>query len=101
MSNDTVVTPAMDEVAEHLKSLGLGEDVDFYITGRTPGVLPSSEHIGMRADSGGIYTVWYRDMGRTTEYIETTDFDLARERFVTEALRLSAGRGSTATRRAE
>lgn len=82
----------LDEVAEELRSRGLGEGVDFFIPGRSPVDL-SSEYIGMRRLDEGGYEVWYRgDWGTDKALVETTDFAVARERFVAEAVRLAQGR---------
>lgn len=82
----------LDQVAEDLRARGLGEGVDFFISGRSPVDL-SSEYIGLRRLDEGGYEVWYRgDWGSDKALIETTDFAAARERFVDEAVRLAQGR---------
>lgn len=86
--------PLLDELAEHLKARGLTESVDFYIPGRLPGTLPSSEHVGMWARPEGGFEVWYRDMGSSRVLLESEDFAAARERFVAEAVELARGRGA-------
>lgn len=92
MSEQDGVSDELDEVAEDLRARGLGEGVDFFIPGRSPGDL-SSEYIGMRRLDDGSYEVWYRgDWGTDKALIETTDFAAARDRFVDEAVRLARGR---------
>lgn len=83
----------LDEVAEHLLALGLGEGVDFYIPGRVEGVSLSSEFTGLRRRDDGSYEVWYRgDWGADRTLLETTDFAAARQVFVDESVRLARGR---------
>ena len=82
----------LDEVAEELISRGLGEGVDFFVSGR-PRVDLSSEYVGLRGLDDGSYEVWYRgDWGKDRTLLETTDFAVARERFVTEAVTLAKAR---------
>ena len=93
MSEQDGVPAELDEVAEDLRSRGLGEGVDFYIPGRVPGLSLSSEYIGMRKLDEGGYEVWYRgDWGTDKVLAETEDFDSAREVFVAESVRLAQGR---------
>ncbi len=94
MSDDDQSTagPRLDEVAAHLRGLGLAEHGDFYVRGRLPGKLPSSEHVAI-SDRDGVFKVWYRDLGSQRVYVETTDFDEARDRFVAEAIALARQRG--------
>jgi hypothetical protein len=82
----------LDTVAEELMSMGLGEDVDFYIPGRREGAWPSSEHIGM-GFRDGVFRVWYKDLALKKELLLTPDFAAARKLFVDEATSLAAGRG--------
>lgn len=84
----------LDAVADHLTARGLTECVDFYIPGRLPGTLPSSEHVGMWAKPDGGFEVWYRDMGSSRVLLESDDFATARRRFVDEAVELARGRGA-------
>lgn len=83
----------LDELAAYLTSRGLAEYGDFYIRGRVAGVAPASEIVALRRSDDGEYKVWYRDMGVERVYVETTDFQVARDRFVTEAVALAASRG--------
>lgn len=83
----------LTHLAEELGRRGLGEQVDFYITGRFPDVMPSSEHIGITELGDGTYTVWYKDMGRRRDLLETADFAAARQVFVRETEALASGRG--------
>jgi len=55
--------------------------------------MPSSEHIGITGRDDGTYSVWYQDMGRRRELLETADFAAAREVFVRETETLASGRG--------
>jgi len=87
----------LDDLAEEMRALGLTEHVDFYIPGRLPGTLPSSEHIGMWATPEGAYEVWYRDMGSSDVLLVSDDFREARDRFVREAVALARGRGARIT----
>jgi hypothetical protein len=82
----------LDDLAEELSARGLVEQFDFYITGRFPAQVPSSEHIGMRHHEGR-YEVWYRDMGSERTLADTADFATARDRFVTESVKLARERG--------
>ncbi|MET0524862.1 MAG: hypothetical protein ABWZ91_08680 [Nocardioides sp.] len=82
----------LDGLAEELTARGLAEQGDFYVTGRFPDQVPSSEHIGIRY-ADGQFRVWYRDMGSSRTLVETDDFDAARERFVAESVALARGRG--------
>ena len=91
------VSEQMNEVAAYLRSRGLGEQIDFYITGRFPEEVPSSEHIGMREHADG-YKVWYRDMGTKRVLLDTEDFEEARRVFVDEALKLGRERGRKISR---
>lgn len=82
----------LDAVAEELTARGLGEGVDFFVSGRSPVDL-SSEYVGLRRLDDGSYEVWSRgDWGKDTTLVETADFAVARERFVSEALTLAEGR---------
>lgn len=82
----------LDAVAEELISRGLGEGVDFFVSGRSPVDL-SSEYVGIRRLDDGGYEVWYRgDWGKDKTLVETADFAVARERFVDEAVVLGKGR---------
>lgn len=82
----------LDEVAEELVGRGLGEGVDFFVSGRSPVDL-SSEYVGLRRLDDGSYEVWYRgDWGKDKTLVESADFAVARERFVTEAVTLAKGR---------
>lgn len=82
----------LDEVAEELLARGLGEGVDFFVSGRSPVDL-SSEYVGLRRLDDGGYEVWSRgDWGTDKTLVETPDFAVARERFVEEAVRLARGR---------
>lgn len=87
------VPDELHEVAEHLRARGLGEGVDFHVAGRpVPGGL-SSEYVGLRQRDDGSYRVWYLgDWGTERTFVETTDFSVARQRFVEEAVRLARGR---------
>ncbi|SEB81937.1 hypothetical protein SAMN04489844_1126 [Nocardioides exalbidus] len=88
----------LDEVAEELVSRGLGEGVDFFVSGRSPVDL-SSEYVGIRRLDEGGYEVWYRgDWGKDRTLVETTDFAAARERFVAEAVTLAKGRWGRSVR---
>ena len=82
----------LDELADQLVARGLAEQGDFYITGRFPHQVPSSEHIGMRHRDGR-YVVWYRDLGESRILEECADFATARDRFVGEAVKLARERG--------
>lgn len=82
----------LDRLAEELSDMGLAEQTDFYITGRFPMDVPSSEHLGM-SYRDGLYRVWYKDMGSKRALTETADFAAARDVFVREALHLAGGRG--------
>ncbi len=82
----------LDELADQLVARGLVEQGDFYITGRFPTQVPSSEHIGMR-HRDGLYVVWYRDLGDSRTLEESADFATARDRFVREAVTLARERG--------
>ena len=83
----------LDEVAEHLRSRGLGEGTDFYVAGRPLEVMLSSEFIGLRRLDDGDYRVWYLgDRGTERTLLETTDFAAARTLFVDEAVTLARGR---------
>ena len=86
-------SPAMDELAEQLVARGLIEQADFFISGRKPGEMRSSEYIGMRELPDGGYRVWYPDNASTKVLVETDDFEAARAVFVDEAVRLARGRG--------
>jgi hypothetical protein len=86
----------LDDLAEELTARGLAEQGDFYVTGRFPDRVPSSEHIGIRYVDGQ-FRVWYRDMGSSRTLVETADFAAARERFVTESVALARGRGRKVT----
>lgn len=90
----TASTPQalLDGLADELAARGLGEQVDFYVTGRHPDSVPSSEHIGARF-ADGVYRVWYRDMGDSRTLVETPDFAQAREVMTREAIALGRGRG--------
>ena len=88
---------AMDELAEHLAARGLIEQADFFVSGRRPDEMRSSEYIGMRELPEGGYRVWYPDNASTKVLVETDDFEAAREVFVAEAVRLAEGRGRTVT----
>jgi hypothetical protein len=87
------VSDDLTQLAEELGRRGLGEQVDFSITGRFPDVWPSSEHIGITELGDGTYRVWYKDMGVRRELLETADFIAAREVFVRETEALASGRG--------
>lgn len=87
----------LDDLAEELTARGLGEQIDFYITGRHPDAIPSSEHIGARF-ADGAYRVWYRDLGSSRTLVETPDFAAAREVMIREAIALGRGRGRTIRR---
>ena len=84
---------AMDELAEELAARGLVEQTDFFISGRRPHEMRSSEYIGLRELPEGGYRVWYPDNASMKVFIETDDFEAAREVFVDEAVRLARGRG--------
>lgn len=101
MTEQSGVNPELDELAEDLRARGLGEGVDFYVAGRSPGDL-SSEYIGIRKFDEGGYEVWYRgDWGTDKILVERADFEAAREVFVAEAVRLAQGRwGSKVGRKA-
>ena len=90
-------SPAMDELAEHLAARGLIEQADFFISGRRPHEMRSSEYIGMRELPEGGYRVWYPDNASTKVLIETDDFEAARDVFVEAAVRLARGRGRKVT----
>lgn len=94
MSDDDQSTagPRLDEVAAYLRGLGLAEHGDFYVRGRLPNKLPSSEHVAI-SDRDGVFKVWSRDLGSQRVHVETTDFDEARNRFVAEAIALARQRG--------
>jgi hypothetical protein len=82
----------LDAVADELVARGLGEGVDFFVSGRSPVDL-SSEYVGLRRRDDGSYEVWYRgDWGKDKTLVETPDFDVARQRFVDEAVTLAEGR---------
>ncbi len=83
----------LEELAEHLISRGLAEYGDFYIRGRHAGLVPASEIVGLRHTDEGEFKVWYRDMGLQRVYVQTPDFQVARDRFVQEAVALAASRG--------
>lgn len=91
------VSERLNELADYLRARGLGEQIDFYITGRFPQEVPSSEHIGMREHADG-YKVWYRDMGSKRVLLETADFEEARRVFVDEALKLGRERKRSITK---
>jgi hypothetical protein len=84
--------PLLDELAEELTARGLVEQWDFYVTGRFPTQVPSSEHIGIRHHDGR-YEVWYHDLGSDRTLEDGADFATARDRFVAEAVRLARERG--------
>lgn len=90
--DDSTAGPRLDRVAEQLRDLGLSEHGDFYVRGRLKDKIPSSEHVAI-SDRDGVFKVWYRDMGSQHVYVETTDFDVAEERFVREAVALAKQRG--------
>lgn len=91
MSATSGVSQRLDDLAEYLRGRGLGEQMDFYITGRFPDQVPSSEHIGMRETDDG-FRVWYRDMSVKKTLLETDDFEAARAVFVEAALDLGRQR---------
>jgi hypothetical protein len=86
-------SPELDEVAEELVARGLVEQTDFFIPGRRPHEMRSSEYIGMRELPEGGYRVWYPDNASIKVLIETDDFEAARAVFVEEAVHLARGRG--------
>jgi hypothetical protein len=86
-------SPELDQLADEMVARGLVEDMDFVIPGRRPDQLASSEYIGIRKLAGGGYRVWYPDNASTKVFIETDDFEAARDVFVDEAVRLAKGRG--------
>lgn len=92
MSSSSGVSRRLDDLADYLRARGLGEQVDFYITGRFPDQVPSSEHIGLREHEDG-FRVWYRDMGSKRVLVETDDFEAARTVFVDAAIALGRERG--------
>lgn len=97
-SDDSADEPSarLDLLAEHLVSRGLAEQGDFYVWGRFPNAVPSSEHIGIRFQEGR-YRVWHRDMGRQVPLVETEDFEEARQVFIREAVKLARSRGRRVT----
>jgi hypothetical protein len=82
----------LDALADDLTAQGLAEDLDFYVVGRAPMAMPSSEHIGISHRSS-TYRVWYKDMADKKPLAESEDFETARDVFVAEAVRLAGGRG--------
>lgn len=86
-------TPELDQLADEMVARGLVEHMDFFIPGRRPHELRSSEYIGIRKLPEGHYRVWYPDNASIKVFIETDDFEAARAVFVDEAVRLAKGRG--------
>jgi hypothetical protein len=83
----------LDALTAEMSAMGLGERVDFYISGRADSEHPhSSEHIGL-SYRDDVYRVWYFDTGRQRDLLTTSDADSARERFLQETIELAAGRG--------
>lgn len=82
----------LDALAGDLTAQGLAEYEDFYIVGRAPMAMPSSEHIGI-SYRPSTYRVWYKDMADKRPLAESEDFETARDVFVAEAVRLAGGRG--------
>ena len=82
----TPPSPELDRLAEEMVERGLVEHGDFFISGRRPGEMRSSEYIGMRGLPEGGYRVWYPDNASTKVLIETDDFEAARVVFVEEAV---------------
>ncbi len=91
-NDQSTAGPRLDAIAAYLRDIGLAEHGDFYVRGRMPEKLPSSEHVAI-SDRDGVFKVWYRDMGSQRVYVETTDFDVAKERFIREAVALATSRG--------
>lgn len=83
----------LDELADYLTSRGLTEYGDFYIRGRVVGLAPASEIVALRRSDDGEYKVWYRDMGVEKVFVETADFEVAKEHFIREAVALATSRG--------
>jgi ADP-ribosyl-[dinitrogen reductase] hydrolase len=87
------VADELHEVAEHLASRGLGEGTDFHVVGRPVPHGLSSERIGLAKRDDGTYRVWYvGDWGTERTFVETSDWSVARQRFVDEAVTLARGR---------
>lgn len=83
----------LDEVAEHLRARGLGEGTDFHVAGRELATLLSSERIHLAKADDGTYRVWYvGDRGAERTLAESTEWAVARQAFVDEAVRLARGR---------
>lgn len=83
----------LNALAEDLLRRGLGEGVDFFITGHRPMVQLSSEYVGLRRKDGDVFEVTYCDMGRRTVVVATTDLAVARASFLEEVVALGLGRG--------
>lgn len=97
----TRVAEELDEVADHLLSLGLGEGHHFHVEGRPVPSGLSSEYIGLRKDGDGAYAVWYLgDRGSRRTLLETDDWTLVRRRFVDEVTTLGEARGDWSRPRA-
>ena len=87
------VADELHEVAEHLASRGLGEGTDFHVVGRPVPHGLSSERIGLEKGDDGTYLVSYvGDRGTRRPLVETSDWSVARARFVDEAVTLAKGR---------
>jgi hypothetical protein len=51
-ADETGAKRRLDRLAEELSDRGLAEQTDFYLTGRLPMDVPSSEHIGISYRDG-------------------------------------------------
>lgn len=84
------VPDELHEVAEHLVARGVWEGYDFFVRGRPVPSGLSSEYVGLEQRDDGSYRVWYSgDRGTPRSLVETADWQVARERFVEEAVALS------------
>ena len=92
MTTEDTWAQERDEIAAELTGLGLTEQLDFYLVGRFPTDVPSSEHVAM-GFRDGVYRVWYKDMGERRELVESAELGPARVVFVAEAVQLAGGRG--------
>jgi ADP-ribosyl-[dinitrogen reductase] hydrolase len=92
------VPAELHEVAGHLVRRGLGEGHEFYVRGRPVPHGLSSEYVGLEQHDDGSYRVWYSgDRGTPRTYVQTTDWPVARERFVEEAISLARARNRRTT----
>ncbi|HEX2903175.1 MAG TPA: hypothetical protein VHO01_06910 [Jatrophihabitans sp.] len=84
-----VVTGELTALAEQARAAGLGNGVDYYIRGIPFTGSLGADLIGFSFD-GSQYCVERRSTDRTRDLLRTDDFELARQRFLSEAQQLAA-----------